>query len=281
MTIGGTIEHERLIRAYLAEVGVPWSPGYKPFRMRLLQEIVRDPHLLLDFGAGRPLPHGYGFGIDERVVEYPWALSQLDCNPGLLMDAGSTLNYPYLLDLPQLHLKTVVIMTLAPEWMEKRANVSYLYGDLRDIILRDSLFQWIVCISTLEHVGLDNTMLYTSDPSYKETRAQDYGNVMREFRRVLAPGGRLLLTVPFGRAHNLGWMQQFDVTGLEDIANAFGSLPQQTAFYQYMPTGWVRSDQVACAECKYFDVHTATAPAPDLAAAARAVACMAFTKDSS
>jgi ubiquinone/menaquinone biosynthesis C-methylase UbiE len=45
----------------------------------------------------------------------------------------------------------------------KQNNISYVYGDLRNTILKDQCFDEIVCISTLEHIGMDNTMLYTKD----------------------------------------------------------------------------------------------------------------------
>jgi hypothetical protein len=101
---------------------------------------------------------------------------------------------------------------------------------------------------------------------------------MAEFRRVLKPGGRLLLTVPFGLPQNYGWLQQFDKAGIEDIINAFGSNPLLTTFFQYVPNGWIISDAESCKKSEYFDVHSANEPAPDRAAAARAVACLEFQK---
>jgi SAM-dependent methyltransferase len=246
--------------------------------MQLLRQAVQDAALLRRFREGVVLPEAYGFGVDERIVEYPWVLSRLDPSPAVLLDAGSTLNYPYLLDLPQLREKTVVIYTLAPEWQEKRASVSYLYGDLRATLLRDEAFHVIVCVSTLEHIGLDNTKLYTTDPQFKETRPAEYQKVLRELRRLLAPGGKLLLTVPFGRAANLGWMQQFDEAGLDDVCSAFGESPRYRTFFRYSPSGWGLASAHECAACEYFDVHSTADPASDRAAAARAVACLEWVK---
>ena len=271
-------DRERQIRAYLAGGRVAWSEGYKPYRADLLRQVVQNEALLGRLRDGHPLPDSYGRGIDERVVEYPWVLSRLDGDPGRLLDAGSTLNQAYLLDLPRLANKAIVVVTLAPEHFERRANVSYLFGDLRDLILGDAVFDTVVCISTLEHVGLDNTRLYTADERFREGRSDDYRQVLAELRRVLVPGGRLLLTVPFGRAENLGWMQQFDAAGLDTIADAFGSPPAATTFFRYAPEGWVLADAEACADCAYFDVHSAPSPAQDGAAAARAVACLELVK---
>ena len=273
-------ETNRLIQQYIAGDRIPWSPGYKPYRMQLLKKVVSDEALLEIFRKGKPLPENYGLGIDERIVEYPWVLARLDCSLGRLLDAGSTLNYPYLLNLPQLETKSIAILTLAPENVEKRTNVSYLYGDLRETILRDNIFDWVVCISTLEHIGLDNTIFYTKETKYQETSLDDYQKVMSELRRVLRRGGRLLLTVPFGIAQNFGWMQQFDSSGLVDIAKAFGAEPSHSTFFQYLSDGWILSNQEACSECEYYNIHSTPEPASDRAAAARAVACLEFVKDS-
>lgn len=269
---------ENQIQQYLKNGRIPFSLGYKPYKIGLLRKILADQDFLNIFKVGGSLPEDYGTRLDERVVEYPWVLSHIDTRSDCLLDAGSTLNYPYLLDLPVLNSKQIVIMTLAPEHTEKRENVSYIYGDLRDIVVREHYFDWIVCISTLEHVGMDNTKLYTRDFHYKENTLTDYQKVLLEFKRILRPGGHLLITVPFGKAQNLGWLQQFDMAGINNITSTFGKKPIALSFFQHKLSGWVLSDSNSCGECEYFDVHAAFEPAKDGAAAARAVACLEFIK---
>lgn len=268
------------VEVYLKSGRIPWSPGYKQYRYGQLSAIPANAQLLEAFGRNEPLPPGYGVGLDERIVEYPWLLSRLRDSEGLLLDGGSVLNYPFLLDAPQLSGKRVVIMTLAPEsTMAKRQNVSYVFGDLRDTIFRDDIFDVIISVSTLEHVGMDNAMLYTADGRHKESSPDDYVRVIQEFRRVLKPGGRFLMTVPFGKSQNLGWLCQFDAERLKQAIMAFGPGLVATTFYKYGSQGWSVSDEASCRECEYFDVHSAARPADDLAAAARAVACLEFVKD--
>lgn len=267
------------IDLYLKSGRIPWSPGYKQYRYNTLKDIPTDQALLDVFARGDTLPHDFGVGMDERIVEYPWLLSRMSSNGGLVLDGGSVLNYPFLLDAPQLSSKRLVILTLAPEsTMAKRQNVSYMFGDLRETLFRDGAFDLIVSISTLEHIGMDNAKLYTQDDQHNELQPDDYLTVIKEFHRILKPGGRFLMTVPFGKAQNLGWLYQFDSHRLKQAVSAFGSGLETTTFYKYGPEGWTLSDEDACAGCEYYDVHSATTHAPDLAAAARAVACLEFVK---
>ena len=265
---------------YLKSGRIPWSPGYKQYRYNILKKIPTDEALLDIFARGEPLPQGYGVGIDERIVEYPWMLSRMSNNGCHMLDAGSVLNYPFLLDAPQLSVKHLVILTLAPEsTMAKRQNVSYMFGDLRETLFRDGAFDLIVCISTLEHIGMDNAKLYTQDDQHNESQLDDYLKVIKEFYRLLKPGGRFLMTVPFGKAQNLGWLHQFDRKRLHKVISAFGPDLEATTYFRYDSGGWMVSDEADCVDCEYFDVHSATAPAKDLAAAARAVACLEFVKN--
>lgn len=213
------------------------------------------------------------------MIEIPWVVSRLRNDAAFLLDAGSALNFEFILDLEGLRRKSIVIYTLAPELTSSpRANVSYVYGDLRNTILRDHLFEEIVCISTLEHVGMDNTLVYTDDQRYNETRPLDYRDALREFQRLLAPGGHLFLTVPYGKYQNCGWMQQFDHERLEDILAVFDGKTDDQAFYRYTSGGWILSDAAECAECEYFDFYARPKFDPDYAAAARAVACLMLSR---
>jgi hypothetical protein len=102
--------------------GAIWTPAWVEIRQRLLLEAMGGPRLQAAFAAGEPLPAGYGAAMDERVVEWPWVLSN---GPrGHVLDAGSALNHAevlahYLPCVDDLH-----IVTLEPEDQAYTATAS-------------------------------------------------------------------------------------------------------------------------------------------------------------
>jgi SAM-dependent methyltransferase len=274
----GVPDSDDRIRKYLRDGRVPWSPGYSEYKRRYVLQLLGSEEFLRPFREGAELPAGHGERLDERVVEYPWLFSRSNGWGVRVLDAGSTLNFPEILSTSYLRDREVIVYNLKHGWMASDRHVSYISGDLRDMILRDDIVDLVVCISTLEHIGLDNTRLYTGDVRYREHRPDDYRRALREFRRVLRPGGRLMVTVPFGKATVLGWLQQFDRGGVEEIVRGFDGTVRDISYFKYEPTGWRRASAAACAECEYFDVHAGRPCDTDYAAAARAVACLDLEK---
>ena len=190
------------------------------------------------------------------------------------------LNFEGLLTQPALRAKRIFISTLAPEAprQQTRPNVSYVYEDLRETCYRDRYFDWVVCISTLKHVGLDNTRFYTSDPDRNELNPDDYVRVVTELRRVLKPGGILYLSVPFGHHRNHGWLQVFDAAMVDRTLAGFGPAACIERHFRYERHGWQPSSREASRDATYYDYHAARRRDPDYAAAARAVVCLKLLK---
>jgi SAM-dependent methyltransferase len=256
---------------YVARGRRPWSPGYYTAKQRTICSAI-DGNLLT---SGGDFPPGYGCHIDERAVEYPWLFAQLPKNPGKVLDAGAALNHSFLIKRAPLREAQLTIMTLAPEkrcfWKQ---SISYVFGDLRTPLFADALFDVVASISTIEHVGLDNTMLYTEDASKKESDALGFMPAVIEFRRILKPGGLCLITVPFGRRGVHGWYQVFDLALVMKVVEAFQPSEYTLEFFGYDTTGWHRSEPAAIADALFYDVHSNTSFDADFAAGARGVACL-------
>jgi SAM-dependent methyltransferase len=269
---------EKKIRKYVQEGRKPWTSGYSQHREQVVKEMLNNQELLKCFSDGKKLPEVYGYRLDERVVEFPWVCARLGCGYGWLLDAGSALNFQYILENDGLKRKNIVIYTLSPETVIIQRNISYIYGDLRQSILKDGCFDEIVCISTLEHIGMDNTALYSKDNRFAESRPDDYQIAVKEFYRLMKPGGKLYITVPYGRYFDHGWLQVFDAGMVDNIIQTFNGSSVSKVYYRYLPEGWQISSADDCAECTYFDIHKQPDYDPDYAAAARAVVCLELTK---
>lgn len=273
-----SIHRKRRIGLYKRNNRKPWTVGYSEYREWAITQSLNNENLIRCFLFNAKLPETYGYRLDERIIELPWVLARLASGDGYLLDAGSALNFPYLLNLPVLRTRDVVMYTLSPESILSRKSISYIYGDLRQTILKNECFDEIVCISTLEHVGMDNTALYSTDERFAEFRPKDYQLVIKEFYRLMKSGGKLYITVPYGRHHNHGWLQIFDKSMVVDILDVFSGSSSSIVYYLYAPDGWQISSADECAESTYFDIHQQADYDTDYAAAARAVACLELTK---
>jgi SAM-dependent methyltransferase len=265
---------EALAARVFSLAGHPYpSRWYTPYKFRELKRVLTrpfDPH---------GLPANYGRWLDERIVEYPWVFSRLSAGPGRLLDAGSVLNFDFLLQQPRVREKELTIMTLAPEadcfW---HYGVSYVYGDLRQTAFRDDFFDSVVSISTLEHVGLDNTLLYTGDANKKEADIAAHLAAVLELRRILKPGGSTYITLPFGRREVRSWLQIFDAPMLDALIHAFKPQAWSADFFRYRADeGWQYCSQEAATDARYFDPRT-DEPWPGRPVGAEAIVCLELKK---
>ena len=252
----------------------PWTPGYNHYKWKTIDSLLGEDTFRREIGTD-----GFGYRIDERVVEYPWLLDRLPAGGADLLDAGSTLNHASIVRHPKIAEKSLFISTLAPEaqafW---DLGISYVYEDLRCSHFRDEAFDLIACVSTLEHVGLDNTMLYTADGAKDERRPGDYLIAIAEMARMLKPGGRLYVTVPFGKMKNHGWFQVFDAAMLDQLIERFAPGGVHEEIFRYADDRWLRATREEAGDATCFDIHEQKQYDPDFAAFSRAVACLELVK---
>jgi SAM-dependent methyltransferase len=247
----------------------PRTLAYDATHRALVRSLLESEDWLARFASGKQLPAGLGAGFDERIAEYPWL-----CSRGLsghVLDAGSVLNHRHVLECLLPAIDDLTIVTLAPEPVAFNSlGVSYLYGDLRRLPLRDDWFDEIVCLSTLEHVGMDNAVYGADGPRAEDPRAEA-AQALRELLRVVRPGGRVHLSVPFGHREDHGWLRQLDRDDVDDLLARAGVGRHEEAVFLCTPRGWRRSTPRKVADASY---NAAPARAADGAVAARAVLCM-------
>jgi 2-polyprenyl-3-methyl-5-hydroxy-6-metoxy-1,4-benzoquinol methylase len=136
-------------------------------------------------------------GLTERVVEVPWVLAHLG-QPQRILDVGAC-GSAYLPQLVATGAKVWALDTRpldavvhGVEQVVSNAASAKLDGEL-PFWVPDERFDLIVCVSVIDHVGL---------AAYgNQADAGALGHFARNLHDWLCPGGRLLLTTPFGRDH--------------------------------------------------------------------------------
>lgn len=151
-------------------------------------------------------------GQTERIVEIPWLMSHIGDAKSIL-DIGSC-DARYLNDLQGNGARVTSIDT---RYYQAPQGVTVIVGDAAELPggLSDS-FDLITCVSVLDHVGLE------AYGNHLDPLKMD--KVISEMHRVLKFGGRLLLTVPFGRdyvtTHPGGGQRVFGIKALLDLFDA-------------------------------------------------------------
>ena len=253
-------------------VEVPWTHEYVAAHRSFVAYALDDAIVMNLFARGRRLPEDFGVGLDERVVEYPWLFAQR--LGGDALDAGSVLNHAHILERVEPMVARLTVATLVSEEPALPLDaVTFQDADLRALPFQDASFDTVVCLSTLEHVGMDNAV-YGSDAPRTQDPSREALRAAAELRRVLRPGGRLLVSVPYGAGEDLGWVRTLEREELEALAAALSPGEVSVVVYRYGVRGWQLSDLDEAAGATYRDFTADQRPVQDAAAAARAVACI-------
>jgi SAM-dependent methyltransferase len=192
----------------------------------------------LDDGAGRAAaarvarerPHELTAppDVDERPIEMAWTLGRYRGEHRVL-DIGYAFAEPiWLSALIAAHPRELTGVDLVEREVPGMQSV---VADVRQLPFANRSFDVVFCISTLEHVGADNTR-YGSD-----TQHDPNGPIgaLRELRRVVTRGGRILLTVPCDERADDEWY-------VRHSADEWRELFRQADLYVYDDEEYARTD---------------------------------------
>jgi O-antigen chain-terminating methyltransferase len=194
----------------------------------------------------------YGVGDTERCIEIPWALS---CYRGeeMVLDVGFAhaeerfLKELLALGIPQLHGIDLV--------KKKMDKIDSVMGDIRSTPFRSGSFDLVLCISTIEHIGKDNSRYWKGS-----CEADNAGDIAaaRELCRIMKNGGRIVLTAPYGMFRDYGWFIQYDEIRWQELIRASGCRVIREDFFKY-DGGWRRCHKSALEDVLYQEKGAAAA----------------------
>lgn len=194
-----------------------------------------------DIGFGDDNVHSLLTGKSMRCVEIAWVILQFLSirNSEKILDLGiSFFDKKYfrvffenvILSSTKFHGIDIIpfnperfLCYVAPELLKEK--IIFQRADIRAMPYASNYFDVIFCISTIEHVGFDKVNMTTSataferfadlpkEPPDAKSWTEDFKS-MEEIIRILKPGGKLLLTVPFGEE---GIIMEKDSLGLYSL----------------------------------------------------------------
>jgi len=221
----------------------------------------------------------FGEWIDERVVEYPWILEQLSSlRGGRLLDAGAGLNVVEPLRVLHAQRWSVSSITLQREAFAD-PQVQYQEGDLRKLPFADGAFDAVCCVSTLEHVGMDNAR-YAQGCCAVRSDPGDWQVALAEMWRVTAAGGSLFVTVPCGRAADHGWFQVFSPDLAEQVQLLLRGAQVESHYFMHRADGWLAVPPSQLATCECWDPNGAPRTSKPRAAFSEGVLCLVARRQS-
>jgi SAM-dependent methyltransferase len=220
----------------------PWSLllGLVAYLPKLLVSAVTRRHFREEAAiarvveSGRSL-RGNGEGLSERVVEVPWIERQLSAiGPARLLDTGTAfapLAYHRLLARLDAQVDGADLVPFTVP------GVRSTVADLRQLPFEDATFDATTCVSTLEHIGMDNRVYF--DSSGQPIDEEGDLLALRELGRVTKPGGRVLVTVPGGMDQSFDWQRQYSPERFSRLAEEAGLTVDTLDLFAHDPgIGW-------------------------------------------
>jgi len=195
--------------------------------------------------------------VNERIVEIPFVFRNLSCSLGTnILDFGCNRSF-LSIELASLGYN-VTGVDLLP-YFYKHSNFEFRQGNLLEMGLAAEHFSAIIAVSSIEHAGLG----FYGDAIKKEADL----DVMKELYRVLQPGGKVIITVPFGRARRDDFTRIYDKDTLMKLTSIFRVVHEEYYFKKAEENEWIPAEQ------SLGIINALSAPLADC------VACLVCRKD--
>ncbi len=130
---------------------------------------------------------------DGRMIEYSFVIGKLaSLERGKVLDVGCVARLNFL-PATLASIGWEVYGIDMRQFKFKFPNFHFVLGDITRTDFTDSFFDAVYAVSTLEHLGLSGRYGISKYDPEGDAKA------VREIRRILRDGGRLLVTLPYGK----------------------------------------------------------------------------------
>jgi SAM-dependent methyltransferase len=144
------------------------------------------------------------FQPTERILEYPFIHENtpFGLNDNIkVLDIGSGRSLlPFELASKGYRVWCTDFKSKYHRYITDYNNFTFVPGDIRKTSFPDSFFDIVVGVSSIEHVGLAG----------KSTDLEGDKTAVKEISRIIAPGGKFLITVPFGKQSGIYTVARHD-----------------------------------------------------------------------
>jgi len=224
----------------------------KSWYVKLLKKLVYRLSTLADRNIA------YEPVFSERIVEYPLLFQYLDNDVKTILDLGCCE------DLLPIHLASLGYKVTGFDirlYPFSHSNFEFIQADILSYPDPGRTWDCIVSVSTIEHVGLGG---------YGGPIRNDGDKIaVKKLFTWLNPGGKLIITVPFGRAARERNMRIYDYPELHELVPSI-----ETERFFFKPSrraGWIETNFGEINNLEYEDYY-ANAPC-------QAVAFVVSTKE--
>ncbi len=174
--------------------------------------------VLVDYKRFHDFARNYELKVNERIVELPFALRELNHPNG-----SKGLEFGCATSRLSLELASAGFQVTGidlDDYYFTHPNLKFIQGDFLKSNLKENYFDAVVSVSAIEHCGLK----YYGDDAAEDGDRQ----VVEKIWRILRKGGKLIMTVPFGKPGvRKGKYRVYDAKMLEKLLNGFKVIKQE------------------------------------------------------
>jgi len=175
----------------------------------------------------------------SRIVEEPFIFENINLgNAAKILDLGCCYS-KVSSELASLGFK--VTGTDLNDYNYSHPNFNFTKGDFLKNKFQDNYFDCVIAISVIEHFGLNcygGPMIVDGDKK-----------AAKEIYRILKEGGKLIITLPFGKKETMPAQRIYDTAGLEDLLRDFRI--EKEEYYKYDKGFWLPAKKEVLVDTKF------------------------------